>query len=209
MIDDLRGQIYLNFRQHETEDLLAIWRTHDCYEWSETTFDVIREILQERHVEVPPQGLPVYAEHKLGPAAVRQVQKESQTAQKKEPRPQNRRAPTGHSRLSPDRWVKHYRFRTVAVSFVVSVLASWFVCNLVLWLQEPEYPFDLFPNMMYAMLCLPVQAIVLVLGAAMGAVSTQSPAERWRRATYGVWIVGLMAIVAAVVAAGTLPRSGT
>jgi hypothetical protein len=55
MSDDLREQIYLNFSQHETEELLEIWRTHDRNEWSETTFDVIREILQERHVELPPQ----------------------------------------------------------------------------------------------------------------------------------------------------------
>ncbi len=42
----------------ETEELLEIWRTHDRYEWSEMTFDVIREILQERHVELPHKARP-------------------------------------------------------------------------------------------------------------------------------------------------------
>ena len=78
MSDDLHKTIYINFSQHNTGDLLEIWRTHDRYEWSEQTFDVIREILQERHVELPPQNAPVYTEHKLGPAASRETQKERQ-----------------------------------------------------------------------------------------------------------------------------------
>jgi len=108
--------------------------------------------------------------------------------------------------------VKRYTFGTLGISFAISLLASWLVYNLVLWLQQtnyPNYPFDPFPNVMYAMSCLPVQAIVLILGAAIGAMSTRIPEERWRRATYGVWIVGLVAIVSAVVGAGVLPRSGS
>ena len=78
MSDDLRKQIYLNFRRRETEELLEIWRTNDRYEWSEMTFDVIREILQERQVELPPQGEPVYEAHKLKPAVVREDQQDRQ-----------------------------------------------------------------------------------------------------------------------------------
>ena len=70
MSDDLRKTIYVNFSQHDTGDLLEIWRTNDRYEWSEQTFDVIREILQERHVELPQQSKPVYTEHKLRPHGV-------------------------------------------------------------------------------------------------------------------------------------------
>ena len=35
MSDDLRRQIYLNFSQRETEELLEVWRTNDHYEWSD------------------------------------------------------------------------------------------------------------------------------------------------------------------------------
>lgn len=60
MSDDLRKQIYPNFSRQATEALLEIWRIHDRDQWSDTTFDVIREILQERHIELPPQNQPVY-----------------------------------------------------------------------------------------------------------------------------------------------------
>lgn len=55
MGDDLRRQIYLNFNQRQTEELIDIWRVYDSNQWSETTFDVIRQILEERHVELPPE----------------------------------------------------------------------------------------------------------------------------------------------------------
>jgi hypothetical protein len=372
MNDDLRSQTYLNFSRRETEELLEIWRTHDRYEWSEMTFDVIREILQERHVEPPPQGEAVYEAHKLKAGVVREDQQErhvvppqqdeparepheaegvtplrpktvsyavylalaglavgavlitvslvtgqlgaeaypalafflglmaagflafeawlihgvwlgrnrrrilymvwiasatvfnlangawaqawavqpartavgllatgieliavvllvlpisnawfremraaragEQAAQRNKRSPQRRRWPTWLSELSPDRWVRRYTFGTLAISFAISLLVSWLVYNLVLWLQQtnyPNYPFDPFPNIMYAMSCLPVQAIGLTLGAAIGAISTRIPEVRWQRATYGVWTVGLIAIVAAVVAVSVLPRSGS
>jgi hypothetical protein len=76
MSDDLRKQIYLNFSQCETEELLEIWRANDRYEWSETTFDVIGEILRERGVEPPPQGKPDSQERKRESAVVREDQPE-------------------------------------------------------------------------------------------------------------------------------------
>jgi len=65
MDDDLHYQIRTNLVQMPTEDLLSIWCANDRYEWSETTFEVIREILLERHVELPSQRSPVYQEHAL------------------------------------------------------------------------------------------------------------------------------------------------
>jgi uncharacterized membrane protein YhaH (DUF805 family) len=53
--DELRESIYGQFSQKATEELLDIWQANDHTEWSETTFDVIREILQERQVELPVQ----------------------------------------------------------------------------------------------------------------------------------------------------------
>ena len=368
MSDDLREQIYLNFRQRETEDLLEIWRTHDRHEWSVTTFDVIREILQERHVEPPPQDKPVYEAHKLKPAVIRGVQQErhvesppqketsrpanrrgveltrpqtviyavylgagglaiqaalafvnlltgelrglaagpqfavvmgltavslllleafmlygawlgrngprifyvgltlfsfvsilingswtegwsaqpsrtslsilamcldliavtllvlplsndwframrptraseQQATQRKKQSSQSRRSPTWLSELSPDRWVRHYTFGILAISFAVGLLASWLVYNLVLWFQKPDFPLDSFLNAMYAMSCLPVQAVALILGAVIGAISTRIPGARWQRATYGVWIATLVAIVVAIFGAGGIPNA--
>lgn len=55
MNDEFREQIYNELNLRETEDLLEIWQTNDHEEWSETAFDVIKEILGERLVEIPPQ----------------------------------------------------------------------------------------------------------------------------------------------------------
>ena len=60
--DDLRESIYGQFSQKTTDELIEIWQANDRVEWSETTFDVIREILQERQVELPAQDEAVLRE---------------------------------------------------------------------------------------------------------------------------------------------------
>jgi hypothetical protein len=365
MSDDLRKQIYLNFSQCETEELLEIWRAHDCNEWSEMTFGVIGEILRERGVEPPPQGKPVYQEHKLKSEVVREDQQEQhvvyppkdeaihavykpqetipsrprcviyavylafgvlvvsvalavanlaagqptaltthpwfgaivgftavglllldafflyltwhggnvarifyvgltlfsivstftgggwtqsfttqplrtglsalmicldlvavillvlpasnawfratqaaramkQTAQIKKSTPRKRRASTRPAEWSPDAWLGQYTFGTVAVSLAVGLLASWLAYKLVLQLQRPQFSLEWSLNSMYATYCLPVQAITLILGAVIGAVGTRIPEERWRRATYGVWIAAIVAILVAMIGVGVV-----
>jgi hypothetical protein len=58
MSDELRQQIHNELNLRETEDLLEIWHTNDHEGWSDTAFEVIKEILSERLGEVPPQELP-------------------------------------------------------------------------------------------------------------------------------------------------------
>ncbi len=60
MSDDFRKQIYNNLKLKETDELMEIWKINDRVERSELAFDVIREILQQRLGEIPPQGEPVY-----------------------------------------------------------------------------------------------------------------------------------------------------
>ena len=60
MSDNFRKQVYRNLRYMETDELVEIWQTNDRLEWTDTAFDVIREILQERLEELPPQNEPVY-----------------------------------------------------------------------------------------------------------------------------------------------------
>lgn len=69
MSDVLRCETYLNFSRHETEVLLQIWRSNDRYKWSDTTFDVIREILSygNETSSLPPQGRSVDRVHSLKP----------------------------------------------------------------------------------------------------------------------------------------------
>jgi hypothetical protein len=57
MSSELHNQIYNELNLRETEDLLVIWHTNDHEEWSDTAFEVIKEILNERLSEVPPQEL--------------------------------------------------------------------------------------------------------------------------------------------------------
>ena len=51
--DMLRKQIYGNMNLKETAELLTIWRKGDREEWTETAFDVIKEILLNRLGEIP------------------------------------------------------------------------------------------------------------------------------------------------------------
>lgn len=59
MSNNLRNQIYSNLNMKDTEELVEIWQTNDRVEWSETTFDVLQEILRERLGELPPQDEPI------------------------------------------------------------------------------------------------------------------------------------------------------
>ncbi len=53
MSDDYRKQLYRNFIQKAIDELIELWQTNNRVEWSEITFAVIREILQERLAEIP------------------------------------------------------------------------------------------------------------------------------------------------------------
>lgn len=60
MTGELRVQIRNNMDLKDSEELLAIWQTNDRAEWSEEAFEVIREILGERGVDLPPQNEPIF-----------------------------------------------------------------------------------------------------------------------------------------------------
>jgi len=62
MGDDLRQQIYKNFSLKGTDELIEIWKTNNRADWTALTFDVIRQILHERLVDLPPQGEPANEE---------------------------------------------------------------------------------------------------------------------------------------------------
>src|SRR6266545_2519870 len=59
MSDDLRQQIYNNLKLKDIYELLDIWRISNRVVWSDTTFEVLREILNKRIGEVPPQDEPI------------------------------------------------------------------------------------------------------------------------------------------------------
>ena len=44
----------------ETEELLEIWRANNRFEWSDAAFDIVKEILTERGIELPAQHEPMY-----------------------------------------------------------------------------------------------------------------------------------------------------
>ena len=60
MSDDLHRQIYGNMNFKDTEELLEIWKKNNREVWTATAFDVVREILEERIGELPPQGEPIF-----------------------------------------------------------------------------------------------------------------------------------------------------
>jgi hypothetical protein len=56
----LNKQIYERMDLLETDKLLDIWINNDRMEWSELTFEIIKEILQKRSVAFPAQNDPVF-----------------------------------------------------------------------------------------------------------------------------------------------------
>ena len=61
--NEYRQQLYNQMILRETDDLLEIWRENNRAEWTQTTFDVIGAILQDRLGEIPLQKEPVYQIH--------------------------------------------------------------------------------------------------------------------------------------------------
>lgn len=59
MSNDLRKQIYNSLNLKETDELIEIWKKNDRLEWAEDTFNIVRDILQERLGELPPQDEPI------------------------------------------------------------------------------------------------------------------------------------------------------
>ena len=60
MNSNLRSQIHNNMNLRETDELLEIWQDNDRVEWSDETFEVIKEILKQRGMDIPQQDEPVY-----------------------------------------------------------------------------------------------------------------------------------------------------
>lgn len=61
-MSDLREQIHDRMNLKETEDLLEIWQSNHRFEWSDEAFEVIKEILEKRGIEILVQNEPVYKE---------------------------------------------------------------------------------------------------------------------------------------------------
>jgi hypothetical protein len=57
--DGLREQIRNNLNLKDIYELLEIWKSNNRVIWSDTTFEVLREILQERMGQVPLQDDPI------------------------------------------------------------------------------------------------------------------------------------------------------
>lgn len=55
MSKKLRQQIYTNLNLKTTDELQEIWVENRRYEWSDTAFELIEEILDEREAEIPDQ----------------------------------------------------------------------------------------------------------------------------------------------------------
>ena len=56
----LKEQIYNNVNLKGTDEILEIWQKNDRVEWSDTAFDVIKDILTERLGEIPSQDKPIF-----------------------------------------------------------------------------------------------------------------------------------------------------
>ena len=57
--NNLRKQIYNNMNFKATDELVEIWKTNNRLEWSDISFDIIKEIIEHRLGELPPQEEPI------------------------------------------------------------------------------------------------------------------------------------------------------
>lgn len=60
MNEELYSQIYSSFNHKSTDELVDIWTTNDRVEWSETAFEVMNDILEQRLGEAPAQNEPIF-----------------------------------------------------------------------------------------------------------------------------------------------------
>ena len=60
MSEDYRDQVFNNLDLKSTKELLEIWQKNERFDWSDTAFEVIQEILEEGLEELPPQNKAVY-----------------------------------------------------------------------------------------------------------------------------------------------------
>jgi len=61
----MAGEIKARIQEKTTDELLSIWTKNDRDEWSEETFEGIRQVLTERGLTVPPQNPPPDVQRKL------------------------------------------------------------------------------------------------------------------------------------------------
>jgi hypothetical protein len=160
MAEGLHQQIYIRPSQKETAELVEIWQTNDRAAWTGTAFDVTGEILQERLVELPPQGKPVYEAHTLNETT--------------------------------SRWMAPWMgWGLVALSFVLVLLLS---AGAIVLVDQEAYGGQL--AHMYLVMCLPVSAVILAIGAAVGASKAKVRGSRsWEGAILGVWVGAIPSIL--------------
>lgn len=60
MSQELRNQIYKNFSEKETKELLEIWQKNDRVEWTDLAFEVLEEVLRKRVKNIPSQNKPIF-----------------------------------------------------------------------------------------------------------------------------------------------------
>lgn len=61
----IREEIRRNFKEKPTEELMEIWKKNDRNQWSDTTFEVIQALLNERGIDFRPQEVPKQQEKEL------------------------------------------------------------------------------------------------------------------------------------------------
>ncbi len=61
MSEDFRSEVRASLAQKDLYALLDIWKSNDHVQWTDTTFEVLAEILRERIGELPLQDPPVHA----------------------------------------------------------------------------------------------------------------------------------------------------
>jgi hypothetical protein len=58
MDEKIQDSVRKSMQEKSSGDLIQIWEKNDREEWSDETFKIIREILTERRIELPPQKEP-------------------------------------------------------------------------------------------------------------------------------------------------------
>ena len=55
---DFENSIRENMKEKSSEELIEIWKNNDREAWSNSAFEIIKDVLMERHIALPPQQPP-------------------------------------------------------------------------------------------------------------------------------------------------------
>lgn len=161
MNDELYSQIYSSFNHKSTDELVELWTTNDRVEWSETAFEVMKDILEQRLGEAPAQNEPIF-EH-VKPEKKKKYYFEDNPVEIIADIPE---APLFY-KPKDILWITYWLERAAKYSVLILILTN--IGYLAIYNQDVILRFDLEPEYRFLgrLVSLPIWALMVALQCAI------------------------------------------